>query len=78
MRVRAPEGGAIAQAPADASLVSLNGARATISSEREGERAIVVRRSFRIPRMRTPAAQNPAFARFCRAADEAESAEVTM
>jgi len=39
---------------------------------------LTLRRSFRVPRMRVAPADYPELARFCRAADEAESAEVAV
>lgn len=77
VRIEPPPRGGVVSAPADASLESVHGARARIRSAREGD-ALLIRRSFRIPRMRVSPAQYPDLARFCRAADEAESGEVRV
>ena len=76
IRIATPEGSAIASAPADVTLEAL-GARATMESVREDGR-LTLRRTFRVPRMRVPPTDYPELARFCRAADEAESAEVAV
>lgn len=75
LRVRAPEGSSIASAPRDVTIEGPHGARVRIASERSGS-SVVVRRAVRVPRMRVEPREYPDFARFCRAADEAEAAEI--
>lgn len=77
VRVRVPNGASIDATPSEESLEGAHGARATIARRRDGE-AIVLRRSYRIPRMRIAPEEYPDFARFCRAADEAEGAELRV
>jgi hypothetical protein len=77
VRVRPPDGTAIAAAPGDVSLDGPGGARVRMSSERS-EGGIEMRRVFRIPRMRVAPDAYPELARFARAVDEAESAEVAF
>lgn len=77
MRVSAPDGMTVATEGSTATIDGPNGARVGIANEREGA-ALVVRRSYRVPRMRVPPDQYPELARFARSADEAESAEITI
>ena len=77
VRVRTPSGATIAGAPSDASLESVHGASMRLATTRaEGE--LTVRREYRIPRMRVSVEDYAGFARFCRAADDADSAEVRV
>ena len=77
LRVHAPDGANVVGGPADVSLESVHGARATMHGNREGG-AFVVQRSFRVPRMRITMAEYERFARFCRDADEAEASEIRV
>jgi len=77
VHVRVPEGTTFASVPADASLEAAHGARASVASS-SSEGALALRRSFRVPRMRITPEEYPAFARFCRASDEAEAAEIRV
>ncbi|MEZ4339580.1 MAG: DUF3857 domain-containing protein, partial [Sandaracinaceae bacterium] len=77
VRVTVPSGATFAGAPSDASLESVDGASMRLSSARaEGE--LTVRREYRIPRTRVSVEDYPGFARFCRDADDAESAEIRV
>lgn len=76
VRVRVPEGAALVSVPESGSLEAL-GARVTLETEREPV-GVTVRRSVRIPRMRIAPEQYGELARFSRAADEAEAAEITL
>lgn len=77
LRVSVPEGAALPAAPADARLESVHGATMRLAStSAPGE--LTVRREYRIPRMRVAVGDYAGFARFCRDADEAESAELRV
>lgn len=76
IRVHPPDGGAIVQTPPDARFEAL-GARAVLETERQGD-ALILRRHYRIPRMRVAPSDYPELARFARGADQAEYAEVTL
>lgn len=76
IRVRPPEGGAIAAAPEDVTLEAL-GARVHLESEREGG-ALILRRSYRVPRMRVAPSDYVELARLARASDVAESREIAV
>jgi len=77
LRVEPPAGATFASAPPEVSLTALDGASVTIGASRD-EGALMVRRSYRIPRMRIPAERYDELASFARAADEAEGAEVRV
>lgn len=77
VHVRVPEGTTIAALPAGASLQGVHGARASVASS-SGEGALLLRRSYRVPRMRITPEEYSEFARFCRASDEAEAAEIRV
>jgi tetratricopeptide (TPR) repeat protein len=77
MHVRVPEGATIGSTPRGGTLESVHGAQVTLSTEPE-DGGLLVRRSFRIPRMRVEPAEYGRFAAFCRASDEAESAEIPV
>lgn len=77
VRVTLPDGAAFPGAPADVALSSVHGAEMRQQSA-AGARELTVRRSYRIPRMRVSPADYPAFARFCREADDAEAAEIRV
>lgn len=76
VRVRAPEGGAVVGGPEDVTLETL-GAEASVESELQ-DGVIVVRRRYRVPRMRIAPSDYPELAGFARASDSAESAEITV
>jgi hypothetical protein len=76
VRVRIPEDGAVVAAPSNATLEAL-GARVVLQSE-QAEGRLTLRRRYRVPRMRVTPREYPELARFARAADEAESAEVVI
>jgi hypothetical protein len=75
LRVTPPGDGNVAIETGQANLDGPEGAQVRISSARDG-RALVVTRSYRVPRMRVAPEAYPELARFCRASDEAESSEI--
>lgn len=77
LRVQAPEGATFASPPPDVSLTALDGASVTMATSQD-QGALMVRRSYRIPRMRIPASRYDELARFSRASDEAEGAEIRV
>ena len=77
MRLRVPPGVALPEGPPTVTLEGPGGARFTMRSRTDGD-ALVVERTVRVPLMRVPVSTYPAFAEFCRRADEAESREVRI
>jgi len=77
IRVEGPEGTTFASLPPEVTLTALDGASVTIGAS-EDQGALMVRRSYRIPRMRIPAERYDELAAFARASDEAEGAEIRV
>lgn len=77
VRVRTPEGMDVGELPALAELEGVHDASATMRASRERS-VVLLERSFRVPRMRITPDEYDALAAFCRGADEAESAELTV
>ncbi len=77
MHVSIPEGATIVSSPRDGTLEGAHGSRVELGAEAEGE-GLSIHRSYRIPRMRVTADEYGRFAAFCRAADEAENAEIAV
>ncbi len=75
LRIRVPEGARIANPPRATRLSGIHGALMTVESARD-DNDLVIQRSYRIPRMRIEPREYAEFARFCRASDEAEAAEL--
>lgn len=77
VRLRVPEGATIRAVPEDVSRQGVHGAWTSISVERDGGE-LLIRRSYRLPRMRITPDEYAGFASFCRASDEGEAAEIRV
>ncbi len=77
VHVRPPEGASVGSLPPEAELSGVHGSEARMTAAREGA-VIVLRRSYRMPRMRVEPAEYTRLASFCRQADEAESGELVL
>ncbi|MGE0784056.1 MAG: DUF3857 domain-containing protein [Sandaracinaceae bacterium] len=77
IHVRAPDGGQVRAGSSPTRIDGPGGSAVRIQTTGEGAEA-TIRRSYRIPRMRIEADAYEDFAQFCRQADEAESAELTV